>query len=272
MTFPIPIFKFLFNKLKIITSVHDLYAFEFPENFKMPFFNRLFTIISIRNANKVSSLSNVTTKKINKYFPESSNKVITNYTPFAYSPIIENYNIVNASNEYILTVAQHRKNKNLDILIQAYGVYKKQTKSKLKLIIVGSNGPETNNLLNLTKELYLEMDISFKHGVSDEDLKKYYLNCKCFFLLSSTEGLGLPLIESLYYSKSIICSDIEVFREVDEENCNFVELENNQIGQIVDYLRDGYKPNFKFGLQDNRFDIQTIRKNYESLIIEVNIQ
>jgi glycosyltransferase involved in cell wall biosynthesis len=262
-SFPIPFFSFLTPNVKIVTSIHDLYPFEYPQNFRFPFFNRIFTKMSAKSANIISALSNNTSESIKKNLPAYESKIVVNYTPFPYQSIGE-YDII--EDEYYLTVAQHRKNKNLDVLIRSFGELKKLTKDKKKLIIIGSKGPETQNLLHLVQQYNIEDYVVFLHGISDAELINYYLNCSCFILLSSTEGLGLPLIESLYYCKYVICSDIPVFREIDELNCNFINLEDKPQEQLVALWLNGLNINTKFGIKDRRFDIDDIRVNYKRLI------
>jgi glycosyltransferase involved in cell wall biosynthesis len=262
-SFPIPFFSFLTPNVKIVTSIHDLYAFEYPQNFRFPFFNRIFTRMSARSANVISALSNNTSESIKKILPSYASKIVVNYTPFPYKSLVA-FNISN--DEFYLTVAQHRKNKNLDILIRSFGELKNLRKDKKKLIIIGSNGPETQNLLDLVKQYNIEEYVVFLNGISDAELIHYYLNCSCFILLSSTEGLGLPLIESLYYCKYVICSDILVFREIDELNCNFIKLEQNAVEQLIDFWLNGLNINTKFGIKDLRFDVSEIRNNYKKLI------
>jgi glycosyltransferase involved in cell wall biosynthesis len=264
LSFPIPFIGFLTPKTKIITAIHDLYAFEFPQNFRFPFFNRLFTKLSARSARNLSALSYVTADKVKKYLPSYSDKILVNYTTFSYDKI----NYENALMEdYYLTVAQHRKNKNIDILIRAFGKLKQVEKNNsTKLLIIGSEGPETENLHNLVIDYGIVNDVIFKEGVADNELINYYLNAKCFLLLSATEGLGIPLIESLYYCKHIICSDIEVFREIDNENCTFINLDKNIEKRLVESLMKDIIINKKFGIKDKRFTKAAIRNNYKSLL------
>ncbi len=260
LSFPIPFFRFFFP-CPVIATIHDFYPFDNPENFGFPkyLFNQLFTKICVKNADGITCVSQVTLSRFKYYFPkiyqQKSPTVIYNYVDFqntkSQSPnIIEN-------TPFILDVAEHRKNKNLDLLIPVYGflIKNQQINFKTKLIIVGSHGPETQKLLELVNNLSLEKSVIFSSSLSDPEICWLYQNCELFVCPSTNEGFCLPLVEALYFSCKIVCSDIPILREVGDSNCIYFSLSGEIMKNLCTAIINAYnqdmikyeKNNFRFG-------------------------
>lgn len=256
VSFPIPFFRFFFTR-PVIATIHDFYPYEEPENFGFPnyIFNQLFTQICLKNADGITCVSQVTLSRLKYYFPkiyqQKSPTVIYNYVDFnkvqsELPNIIEN-------NPFLLAVAQHRKNKNLDLLVQAYSflIQNLQLDSTTKLIIVGSEGPETQKLLQLTHSLSLEKSIIFTSSVSDSELCWLYKNCELFVCPSAREGFCLPLAEALYFSCRIVCSDIPTLREVGDSGCIYFSLEGETVKNLSTAIIEGYSQDRINSKRDN---------------------
>ncbi|UWU23548.1 glycosyltransferase family 4 protein (plasmid) [Rhizobium sp. CB3060] len=61
------------------------------------------------------------------------------------------------------------------------------------------------------------------NGISDSQLQGEYARCDALLATSYAEGFGLPIVEAGHFGKSVIASDIPVFREVTArgQNCQF---------------------------------------------------
>ena len=70
------------------------------------------------------------------------------------------------SNPFLISVAQHRKNKNLDLLIRAFGALLQSDRLQphTQLVLVGSTGPETAHLTQLVQDLNLKDKVIFLSG------------------------------------------------------------------------------------------------------------
>ena len=93
-----------------------------------------------------------------------------------------------------------------------------------KLIIVGSPGPETASLIELIQKLSLEDSVLMLSAINDDELCWLYQNSKLFVIPSSLEGFCIPLVEALYFSCKVVCSDIPIFREVGSSSCTYFDL------------------------------------------------
>lgn len=230
LSFPFPIFREAF-KACVVTTIHDLYPYECPENFGFPqvWFNRLFLKQCIDNSDGLTCVSQITSDKLKFYFPlrdrQQKVAVIYNYVDFEnLEPQIPQQFSKNSL--FLLSVAQHRQNKNLDLLIKAYSSLLNEQKLNpdTELVIVGTSGPTTENIKRLISDLDLETKVKLLSAIADTELYWLYQNCRVFVIASSTEGFCLPLVEALQLSDRVVCSDIPIFKEVGSSSCNYFSL------------------------------------------------
>ena len=276
LSFPFP---FLRNKFEapVVTTVHDLYPYECPENFGFPrvLFNQLFLKQAIASSDGLPCVSQVTLDKLKLYFPQLKSQqqleVVYNYVDFegleTYAPKQL------TAGKFLLTVAQHRQNKNLDLLIKAYAKLRQTQKIDLdcNLIIVGTTGPETEKLKSLIVEFDLQERVSLLSAINDSELGWLYQNCEVFIIPSSTEGFCLPLAEALHFSDRIVCSDIPIFREIATKKCTYFSLENDALDNLTQALVEVMQRPQALSQQDiNRFDRLHIAQQYLDLYSQVS--
>ncbi|MBW4538714.1 MAG: glycosyltransferase family 4 protein [Myxacorys chilensis ATA2-1-KO14] len=241
LAFPLPFLKSRFL-CPVVATIHDLYPYQFPENFgyRQVLFNRLFLQQCIHNSNGLICVSKTTLDDLEDYFPEvvsrHRTRVIYNFVDFGQAgtklPKALNDNFDAPS---ILCVGQHRKNKNIDLLIKAYALLRDEGRlsEATKLIIVGSPGPETDTLVHLIQELSLEDSVLMLSAIDDDELCWLYQNCQLFVIASALEGFCIPLVEALYFSCKVVCSDIPIFREVGASSCTYFDLAGDAVKNLA---------------------------------------
>ena len=98
-------------------------------------------------------------------------------------------------------------NKKIQDTIKIFYYYKNFINSKSRLFIVGSISNDAEkyykSLVEYISKLKLR-DVYFTNKVSDKDLASYYKSSDIFLCMSEHEGLGLPLIEAMYFDIPII--------------------------------------------------------------------
>ena len=244
LSFPFPFVRQWF-KSPIIATVHDLYPYECPENFGYPqvWFNQLFLQQCIRSSDGLACVSKCTLEALDAYFPkiqkEKKATVIYNVVDFTGVSAIAPHQLSKQSSvPFLMSVAQHRKNKNLDLLIQAYSILRQsdQLHSATQLLLVGSSGPETADLKQLVSKLGLENNVRFLSGLKDGELRWLYEQADLFVIPSATEGFCLPLVEALTLSCPAVCSDIPIFREVGATRCNYFKLGTRALPNLVEAI------------------------------------
>lgn len=219
----------------VVVTLHDLYPYEIPGNFGFPkvLFNQLILQQCLRNVSAIACVSDATARRMREYTPASVwakarriyNCVEPDTTIASSSPVPE-WN----GQPFLLTVAQHRKNKNIPLLVRAlYRLLQDgRIDPRMKLLIVGIPGPETQGIQDLVARLGLGERIAFLQGITEPQLQWCYRHCEAMLAPSETEGFGLPVAEALLAGCRVACSDIAVFREIDQEGrCLFVTLGKN---------------------------------------------
>jgi glycosyltransferase involved in cell wall biosynthesis len=278
LSFPIPFLRAKFNA-PVVTTIHDLYPYECPENFGFPqaWFNRLFLRQCISNSDGLACVSQVTLKQLNFYFSRLKSQqklaVIYNYVDFDKvepQPIQE----LAENQVFLLSVAQHRQNKNLDLLIKAYTklLTTEEIQANCQLVIVGSSGPETTNIQNLIAELNLKNKVILRSAITDRELSWLYQNCQAFIIPSSTEGFCLPLAEALSFSDRVICSNIPIFQEVGTSKCTYFSLEGDAVNNLVRAIMQSFsQSHHDNSSQTNLFKKSNIARQYLAFYNEVQL-
>jgi glycosyltransferase involved in cell wall biosynthesis len=168
---------------------------------------------------------------------------------------------------FLLAVAQHRSNKNLDLLLRAFIELRATTQLQhVRLIIVGAEGPETAKLYALVKGSALEDHVLFRSAVTDAELCWLYRNCELLAVPSSIEGFCLPVAEGLRCGSRILCSDIPVLREIGGPSCHFVDLAHSQPAiALAAAIQDALQRPLAVSQTADRFAAQEIGSQYMSL-------
>jgi glycosyltransferase involved in cell wall biosynthesis len=232
LSFPIPFVRSRFP-CPVVSSLHDLYPYDIPSTFGFPrvVFNRLFLRQCCRNSDLIVCVSEFTLSRLRALMPRvAAAKAIRVYQCVQIDPTKTNTPLLPEvlGRPFLLAVAQHRRNKNLGLLLLAFAnlCRRNEPDSELCLVVVGSDGPETGRLQYLIRRLSLQGHIVLKASVTDSELLWLYENCILFIAPSSIEGFGLPVVEALQCGSRVLCSDIPAFREVGGAACHYFHLES----------------------------------------------
>ncbi len=117
--------------------------------------------------------------------------------------------------KYFLTVGKLEPRKNLKRLITAFSKIKKKD---IKLVIVGPKGWEKN--------LEKKENIIFTGLIPDWQLFSLYKNAIALVYPSLWEGFGYPIIEAGLLKTPVICSNIEIFKEITANTALFFNPKN----------------------------------------------
>lgn len=226
LSFPSPVIKRAFA-CPIVMCLHDLYPFDQPKNFGFPrvFVNQFFLRKALHAVDRVACVSEFTLQRLKMRFPKVAQKALC-------IPNAIELNIGTQGDQrsmqspYFLAVAQHRANKNLELLLETFRRCKdlQIVRPDTKLLIVGSEGPETGRIQDRVRYLALQQDVIFLSNRDDRQMASFYANCELFITLSTIEGSGLPVGEALFFRARIVASDIPAHREVGGRHCQYVDL------------------------------------------------
>jgi glycosyltransferase involved in cell wall biosynthesis len=242
LSFPMPVDAGAFHCPTLVT-LHDLYPYQIPMNFGFPkfIFNRAVLQQCLRSVDSIACVSQATLHSLKKYVPIAvCKKAVRLYNCVEAQPVLNPHPPIAGwqNDQFLLCVAQHRRNKNLPLLVRAFHRILRmgQVGKEMKLVIVGITGPETRNIHRLVSALRLEASVRFLEGVSESELQWCYRQCQAVVSPSAIEGFGLPIAEALLAGCRVVCSDIPAYREVGDEQCRFVSLERNAVETLAEAI------------------------------------
>ncbi|HWH61050.1 MAG TPA: glycosyltransferase family 1 protein [Terriglobales bacterium] len=230
LTYPVPVNAAAFSCPTVVT-LHDMYPYEISKNFGFPkfIFNRLILKQCLRNVDSIACVSDITRLRLEQYSSAAVwRKAVRIYNCVEAQPVYAAQSpLPNWQGEpFLLCVAQHRRNKNLPLLIRSFDrlLHSGQIGSNMRLVILGITAQDTRNIYRLVSALSLGESICFLEGLSEAELQWCYTHCEAVVVPSLTEGFGLPVAEGLLAGCRIVCSDIPAHREVGDGQCRFVAL------------------------------------------------
>ena len=210
-------------------------------------FNRVVLKQCLRNVDAIACVSDVTRLRLKQYSQATVwQKGVRIYNCVEAQPDCASQSPIPnwRSEPFLLCVAQHRRNKNLSLLIRTFDrlLRSGHVASNMRLVILGIPAQETHNIHGLVSNLGRGESICFLEGLSEAELQWCYTRCEAVVAPSLTEGFGLPVAEGLLAGCRIVCSDIPAHREVGDGQCRFVALGRDAevmlAGAIVEALKD----------------------------------
>jgi glycosyltransferase involved in cell wall biosynthesis len=233
LSYPVPVDTAAFA-CPTVLSLHDLYPYEIPRNFGFPqvIFNRLILRLCLRRVDAIACVSDTTMLRMKQHASkEICSKAIRIYNCVEPEPLCAMRSPLPGwqGEPFLLSIAQHRRNKNIPLLVRAFHSLLRQGQidPAMKLVIVGIAGPETRHIYELVSLCDLAQRVLFLDGLSEAELQWCYARCEALAVPSRTEGFGLSVAEALLAGCRVVCSDIPAFREVGGEHCRFVALGAN---------------------------------------------
>jgi glycosyltransferase involved in cell wall biosynthesis len=231
LAYPVPIDAAAFSCPTVVT-LHDLYPYEIPSNFGFPkfLFNRFILQQCLRNVDSIVCVSDITYLLLGEYVPlnirQKAVRIYNCVEPVSQCSVqspISGWR----GEPFLLCVAQHRRNKNIPLLLNIFQrlLHRQEIDSSTKLVIIGISGPETARMLRKIKRAGLTENVRLMEGLSEPDLQWCYRNCEVLLAPSKTEGFGLPVAEGLLAGCRVVCSNIPAFREIGGTSCRYVALD-----------------------------------------------
>jgi glycosyltransferase involved in cell wall biosynthesis len=271
LSYPMPVNAAAFHCQTVVT-LHDLYPYEIPVNFGFPkfIFNRIVLQQCLRNVDAIACVSETTLLSLRRYFPPAvSRRALRIYNCIEAAPTRDSQPPLPSlqGQPFLLCVAQHRRNKNIPLLIRTFHRMLRagQMAPGMKLTIVGISGPETGKIRHLVSTLGLGERVCFLEGVSDAELQWCYSHCEVVVSPSLTEGFGLPVAEALLAGCRVVCSDIPAFREVADGQCRFVSLGTAPEERLADAIVATINQPKGFARSLPKFSAPVLAKQYTSL-------
>lgn len=172
----------------------------------------------ISEADRIATDSHNTKSELLKFYDVPESKVVVIYP--AVEPLDKT---ISKKEEYILFVGTLEPRKNVDGLIKAFNLLKKQSHIRHKLYIVGMKGWMFENVFKEYEKSEFKDDIIFKGYVSDGELKKLYQKAAVFAYPSLHEGFGFPIVEAFCAGTPVVTSKTSSCGEVAGEGALLID-------------------------------------------------
>lgn len=128
-----------------------------------------------------------------------------------------NLNLVDG---YILHVGGNQFYKNRRGVIEIYTTWRKISKKKLPLLLVGP--PPTNELRVMKRNSEHYYDIHFLEDIPNEALQNTYIGAEVFLFPSLDEGFGWPIAEAMASGCMVITTNAAPMTEVGLDSCFYI--------------------------------------------------
>ena len=234
LAYPVPMKRRAFH-CPVVATLHDLYPYDIPENFGFPkvLFNRAVLRQCLSQADAIACVSASTLarlRSLDELLAQKKacvifNAVLAQTTSAAEGPLSP-LQALDPASPFLLCVAQHRRNKNIVLVLRAFERLWNHghLAPEMRLVVVGIPGPETPAIQSFTAAHGLSERVLLVNGIQEAQLQWCYRHCSALLAPSIIEGFGLPIAEALIAGCRIVCSDIPAFRELATNTCHFVPL------------------------------------------------
>ena len=229
----------------------------------------------IKKANYIFTISNTVGKVLKEKYPNKRIFITplgVNHNNFYNEKISDFTDILIPNKKYILYVGSKNSYKNFNLLLNCF-LKNSSINENFNLVLFGGeniiNSKIDNNFLN--KKI-------FQIYGGDNLLRKIYSNCSLYINTSLEEGFGLPLVEAMACKSPILCSDINVFREITENSVYYFQPHsyhdlNNKIEMIVNKkfsLDESIDKAYNISLKKNWENVSNSLINFYKVILEEN--
>jgi len=215
----------IFNRAKIVLTIHDVIAEHHPElifpNSSGRFFWNLKLAAATRQADLVATVSEFSRSEIADYYryPKSKIRIITEAAKPEFTVLSPEASLQQTASsetltgrDFLLYVGGISPHKNLDTLIDAFKILQdSETGASLKLVLVGDYKDDPFYsaypiLKEMVEQYELGEQVVFTGFVSDDELARLYNDATLLVFPSIEEGFGLPAIEAMACGTPVVAS------------------------------------------------------------------
>ena len=206
-----------------VTVIHDLAFEHFPKDlgFIIRKYLQTFTPQFAEVSERVIAVSEFTRQDIVAKYGTPSEKIDVVYNdasdffcPCTEAEAEETRQKYSKGQPYFMFVGAIHPRKNLVNLFKAFDLFKAQSHSPARLLIVGRKAWNSEEITRTYEQLKYQTDVIFTGRVSDEELRRLYGAALANVYVPTLEGFGIPIVEAQKCDCPVITSNVSSMPEV----------------------------------------------------------
>lgn len=198
--------------LPTVLTFHDAIQLIFPKDYVYYYYRLISHGLAVNRAKKIIAISNNTKKDLEKFFPESADKIITIYNGVDSFPL-DQKNPFKKYSPYIIYNGGFGARKNVSGLIRAFASIKEKY-AKFTLILIGNQIDTYQNVKELSEQLGIASSVIFPGYIARDHLGVVLRDAFCSIYPSFYEGFGYPPIEAMLMGCPVIAANNSSLPEV----------------------------------------------------------
>ncbi len=214
------------RKGRVVVTIPDLSFLRFPQFTERKNLKFLKGQVprSIERADRIIAISEFTAREICEFFPSAKDKVaVTQLGVTEAFHRIEDKEALTAvkakydlPDDYILFVGTLEPRKNLMTLLEAYRIFRAQSRRRdsTALVVAGMKGWLYRETMKRIGNMPAEMAPVMVGYVEETDLPGLYSAARMAVVPSLYEGFGLPCLEAMACGTPLVCSNVASLPEV----------------------------------------------------------
>jgi len=228
---PVHVLPLVHSKNSVVT-IHGLEYEYYPKMYPLKHLKylRWSTKYALKNARKIIAVSENTKNDLVKLYGANPEKIKVVYHGVEKGQSFQGIKGQSLKSPFILYVGRIELKKNITGILEAYKILKKKYQVPHKLILAGTEGYGSEEILKNVKN----NDIVFSGYVPEEEKMLLFKKAEMFILPSFYEGFGMPILEAQAANCPVITSNISSMPEVAGEGA--VLIDPNDIEQIAEAM------------------------------------
>jgi len=231
-----------------VIMIHDLVFKRYKEAYS--FFQRFYlnwsTKFAVKHASKILVPSQTTKNDLHDFFNCPLKNIDIIYHGFSKmeiskqeyendilnSPAIKHFNISNEK-KYLFFIGRIETKKNILNMLKAFkDVHDKYP--DFNFVLSGKRGFGFKSILKYCEDNDLMNCVYFTGYINESEKRYLYENSFLFVFTTLFEGFGLPILESFYYKKPVVSSNIGAQKEISSDAAFLVDPGNyNEIRDAI---------------------------------------
>ena len=206
---------------KLVLTVHDIIPLSHPQYSTL--FTRLFWQFTgrraIRHCRKLIGVSEDALKACSRFFGTGASRrsvviyhgIDPAFRPQSQEAIADVRQTYHLPEKFLLYVGSDRPHKNVTTLLHALALM--DPTASAPLVIAGFNS-ENSPLRREAEQLGLSDRVQWIDEIPDDALPALYSAAHAFLFPSLVEGFGFPVLEAMACGTPVICSALNVLKEI----------------------------------------------------------